>query len=350
MLTKNQSSKKERVRLIFFFTAVAVLIGAFIQLPRAAVPLTISYVIFLIVNPAIPTLEKLGLSRITSIVLLFVSLLFFFIYPIVKVVPTITNEAKEFKNDIPKVERYVQNKYSLIYETVKDKTGYEIPSKYVNQLMDIAKKGTANFLLNVPTLIGSIIEWLFLVPLFLFFLLKDASSLKRSVLRLTPNSIFERFYYLTHKFNIQLGDYIFAKFVEASLVGIIITSGLLILNIKFALLLGLVAGLTNIIPYVGPLLGMVPAVILGFAEYGATPTTGALVLLYLIANAIDIGIVFPLLVSKIVDLHPVVVVMSVILGSHFFGVLGMVVSIPIAAAVKLIIVEIFNELYSERNR
>ena len=62
-------------------------------------------------------------------------------------------------------------------------------------------------------------------------------------------------------------------------------------------------------------------------------------------NVIDIAIIFPILVSKIVDLHPVVVVMSVILGSQYFGLVGMIVSIPIAAAIKLIGVELYEEFY-----
>lgn len=345
-----KTSKKEWLRIVFFFGLILVFGVALLALPRAAIPLTIAYVIFLIVNPALPTLAKLGLSKGLSILFLFVALLFFFIYPIVKVVPTITREAKEFKDNIPRIERYIEGQYSKTREAIKDRTGYEIPSKYVSQGIEIARSGTANFLLNLPQLLASLLEWIFLVPLFLFFLLKDAATFKKSLLRLAPNSIFERFYYLNHKFNSQLGDYIFAKFVEASIVGIIITSGLLILDIKFALLLGLVAGMTNVIPYVGPVLGTVPAIVLGFAEYGTTPTTGAIVLLYVIANAIDIGIVFPILVSKIVDLHPVVVVMSVIIGSQFLGILGMVVSIPLAAAVKLIIIEIYNEVYSDRSR
>ena len=147
-----------------------------------------------------------------------------------------------------------------------------------------------------------------------------------------------------------MGGYIFAKFIEATIVGTIITMGLYILDIRFFLLLGLIAAVTNIIPYVGPLLGSAPGIVLVMAEYGMGPTTGGVVLLYLIANAIDIASVFPILVSKIVDLHPIIVVVSVILGSQYFGLVGMIISIPVAAAVKLIIHEIYSEVYSARFR
>lgn len=347
-LDVEKKSIREIARLIFFFSIFAFVFYGLGTMPRISVPLTIAYLVYLIVNPAIPTMMKFGMNRGMSISLLFIGLLFFSIYPIVKIVPTITNEVENLQYYIPKVERYVIDNYSKLKITVKDKTGYEIDDKYVNEGIKIARAGTTNFLLSMPTFIASLIEWIFLVPLFVFFMLKDARSFKRLILKLTPNTIFERFYQLTHQFNKQLGDYIFAKFVEASIVGIIITSGLLIMGVRFSLLLGIIAGITNIIPYVGPILGAVPAIILGTIEYGFGAQFGAICMLYLIANSVDIALVFPILVSKIVNLHPIVVVISVILGSQYLGIMGMVISIPLAAAAKLIILEIYNEIYPSR--
>ena len=91
---------------------------------------------------------------------------------------------------------------------------------------------------------------------------------------------------------------------------------------------------------------MVPALAWGIAEFGMSPTFGAILILYLVANTIDLAIVFPILVSKIVDLHPLVVVASVILGSQYLGIVGMVISIPLAASMKLVLLEIYFELYS----
>src|SRR5690606_10909843 len=108
------------------------------------------------------------------------------------------------------------------------------------------------------------------------------------------------------------------------------------------------AGVTNIIPYVGPLIGAAPGLIYALAEYGAGGTFAAILVLYTLANAIDIALVFPILVSRIVDLHPLVVVVSVILGSQSLGVIGMVISIPLAAALKLIILEVYQAIYTKR--
>ncbi len=349
-MNQTNPRQSELPQIIFF--ASIFLIGAIVlfTLPRLTIPLTLGYVLYLISKPAIPSLMKLKLSRTMSVLIIFVGMIFCTVYPVVKVVPIISNEVKNFQYYFPKVESYIKTEYKNVSSQVLERTGIEIGDKFVDDGIRLAKKSTASFLLNAPTILASVVEWIFLVPLFVFFLLKDGIKFKRLVLKLVPNSIFERFYFLSHQFNKQLGDYIFAKFIEASIVGFIITLGLLVMDIRFSLLLGIVAGVTNIIPYIGPVFGMIPAVIVGLAEYGFSPTFGAMMLLYLIANAIDIGLVFPILVSKIVDLHPIVVVVSVILGSQTMGIMGMVISIPMAAAIKLIFFEIYSEIYSSRSR
>ena len=339
---------KNNMPTVFYFSLIAVFCATMLGLPRLSIPIGVGYVIYLIINPAVPAFVKLGIKRSYAVLIVFFSLIFFSTYPIVKVFPTVTKEVENFQYYIPKVENYLKTQYYNIKTTIKEKVGYELQDSMVFDGLEMAKTGTTNILLSLPKIVASILEWIFLVPLVVFFLLRDGDVLKRMILRITPNSIFERTYSVGHQFNKQLGDYIFAKFVEASIVGIIITSGLLILDVRFSILLGLIAGVTNIIPYVGPILGAVPAILFALAEYGASTTFGAIFLLYLIANAVDIGIVFPILVSKIVNLHPVLVVISVILGSQYLGVIGMVISIPLAAALKLILIEIYNEVYQNR--
>jgi putative permease len=234
---------------------------------------------------------------------------------------------------------------------IKINTGHEIDSTYILQFLNEAKASIGGFAVKIPNYLANIMEWVFLVPFFTFFIIRDSVSSKKTLLSFTPNMIFERFYYVTHVFNRQLGNYFFAKFVEAIIVGGIITIGLVLMEIKYAVILGFIAGLTNIVPYVGPFLGLIPAIVLAMVEYGITSSTmGAVLVLYAVANIVDVFFVFPFLVSKIVNLHPMIVAISVIVGSHYMGITGMVISIPVVAAIKLIITEIYNEIYTERSR
>lgn len=348
MLIKT-NNPKDTIKLILFVLMIVITVAILLFLPRITVPLIISYIIFLVLTPFMQKLIKIGISRTLSAVIILVGLLFLSIYPIVKVIPIISNEATNIQYYTPKVESYVKKEYFQIKNKVHEKTGYILEDTYINDGFSYVKNAVSTFLVSVPNLISRALEWVFVIPLFVFFLLKDFSSFRKKFIGLAPNSVFEKFYIIIHQFNKQLGDYIFAKFIEASILGIIITTGLFILDVRFALIFGLVAFATNVIPYLGPILGTVPALIFGVVEYGYGTTFGALAMLYLIANAIDMAIVFPILVSKIVDLHPVIVVGSVILGSQFMGIAGMIISIPVAAACKLIFTDVLGDLYSSNS-
>jgi putative permease len=340
-----------KIQLIFFLSVIFLFCSLVLALPRISIPLSLAYVLSLALSPIVTSLMTLRLSKTMSILLIFVVLGVLIGLPLVKIIPMLSNESQNIQNLIPKIEQYVIQQFQLLREFVKIKTGHEIGDTYVYQGLEDLQAWSTDIVVHVPKLLASLMEWIFLIPFFTFFIIRDSNSFKKTLLSFTPNMIFERFYHVIHVFNRQLGNYFFAKFVEAMIVGTIITIGLLVMDIKYAVILGFVAGLTNIVPYVGPFLGVIPTVALSMVEYGmASPTMGAILILYSVANAVDVFFVFPFLVSKIVNLHPMIVAVSVIVGSHYMGITGMVISIPVVAAIKLIITEIYNEIYSERSR
>lgn len=339
------------IQLLFFISIVVLFCSLVLALPRISIPLSLAYILSLALTPIVSTLMRLRVSKTMATVLIFILLAILIGWPLVKIIPMLSSESENFQNVIPKIEQNVIQQFYHTREFIKLKTGYEIGDAYVYQALEELQNWSSGFVVRIPTYLANLMEWIFLVPFFTFFIIRDSDSFKNTLLSFTPNMIFERFYYVLHVFNQQLGDYFFAKFVEAVIVGGIITTGLFLLDIKYAVILGFIAGLTNIVPYVGPFIGIVPAVVLGMLEYGMTSKTmGAILILYAVANIVDIFFVFPFLVSKIVNLHPMIVAVSVIVGSHYMGITGMVISIPVVAAIKLIIREIYNEIYTERSR
>lgn len=340
-----------KIQLIFFISIIVLFCTLVLALPRISIPLSLAYILSLALTPIVNSLMSLRFSKTMATVFIFVALGVLIGYPMVKIIPMLSNETQNYQNLLPKIEQYVILQFQNIREFVKLKTGHEIGDAYVYQGLEELQNWSAAVVVRIPNILANLMEWIFLVPFFTFFIIRDSDSFKKTLLSFTPNMIFERFYYVIHVFNRQLGNYFFAKFVEAIIVGGIISLGLLVLDIKYAVILGFVAGLTNIVPYVGPFLGLIPAVVLGMLEYGMTsPTMGAILILYAVANAVDVFFVFPFLVSKIVNLHPMIVAVSVIVGSHYMGITGMVISIPVVAAIKLIITEIYNEIYTERSK
>ncbi len=337
-------------KLVFFSLTLIILVVALASMPRVTFPLIVSFILSLILKPIVPIFRKLGLSKGASIFVIFIAVGFFLIFPMAKLIPTLQDEFDNFQYYIPKVEQLLETNYSKIQQEALNRAGLELPDGVVDDFLVFLEGQGREALLKIPKILASLLEWLLLIPLFLFFLMRDGRELKNKFLKFVPNQIFERAYFLVYQFNSQIGDYIFAKFVEAAIVGIIIGGGLLIMDVRFALLLGLAAAVTNIIPYIGPIIGIIPGLVVGFIDFGMGPEFGAVVILYSVANAIDLALVFPILVSKIVNIHPVLVVVSVIIGSQYMGVVGMIVSIPLAASLKLLFSEVYKDIFPESTR
>ncbi len=337
--------KTDKYKMAFFVLICLFFSVSFVMLPRIAIPFGVAYVLALMLRPIQRMLYSVEVKKKFLAIIMVVGSTFLFSYPIVQGVKTITEESYKMEYYLPKLETYLRQKYALLKYEVKERFNYEIEMNPVDKIVEFGQENTRSIFVFLPKIIGSILEWGLIIPLFLFFILRDERKVRFQLMKIIPNNIVERMYYLYHSFNTKFGDYIFAKFIEATIVGTIITTGLLLLGYPFAFLLGLLAALTNILPYVGPIFGFIPALVIGLVDQNPNTTLGAMTLLYLIANIIDLALVFPLLVSKIVNLHPIIVVVSVILGSQFGGVVGMIVSIPLAAFVKLLIQEAYIELY-----
>ena len=340
-----------KVQIIFFAAILVLFCTLILALPRISIPISLAYILALALTPIVNWLMRFHLSKTKATAILFIVLTFLIGIPLFKVIPVLTMQTKDIQYSLPRIEDYIIAQYGLVTDFIRAKTGHELADGYIYSTLSQLETWASDFVVKLPNYLATLLEWIFLVPFFTFFLIRDSGQFRKTLLSFTPNTIFERFYYVIHVFNKQLGDYFFAKFVEAVIVGGIITIGLISLGVSNAIILGFVAGLTNIVPYVGPFLGLIPAVVLVMLEYGMTSQTmGAVLVLYAVANAVDAFFVFPFLVSKIVNLHPMIVAISVIAGSHYAGITGMVISIPVVAAIKLIITEIYNEIYTQRSK
>jgi putative permease len=339
-------NKTNKVQLFSFATLIILIVFIMISIPRLGVPFILAYLFTMILRPVSPFFIKLGIPKDIALIIL-VSLFFLvLIYPIVQLVPDFIERAKSHQTFIPMLQATIDKKFFEIQRFTQTTFKYNIDRAHLDHLILTSTEILKKMLMKVPQFLAVAVEWFFLIPIFMFFMVRDGRKIRTTLLHLCPNFLFEKFYQLIFQFQKKLSGYIFAKFIEASIVGMLILIGLLIIDIEFAFILALVAAVTNIIPYLGPVIGMIPAIGYAYVVYGSSAKTLAVLGLYLGANAIDLAIVFPILVSKIVDLHPLVVVTSVIIGSQYFGVAGMIISIPLAAAAKLIFQQLHESLYS----
>ena len=145
-----------------------------------------------------------------------------------------------------------------------------------------------------------------------------------------------------HKMDMQLGGYLRGQFIEAFVVGSLAILALWIIGVKYFILIGVFAGLANLIPYVGPVAGAVPAIIVAFTNGADSTVIIYIILAFIIIQLIDNVVMQPLVLSKSVNLHPLIIVIAILIGGKFFGILGMFLAVPSAGILKVTSSEIYN--------
>jgi putative permease len=268
----------------------------------------------------------------------------FLFFPFFATLNSANTDFTSFADQLPELQRVLQDKFFAFKVLVFEKYGFKLNIDPVSFLMSKLETHGTDLLSQIPVYLSLLLEWVLLVPVFLYFFFMESQQFSRRFLEGIPNPIFEKSYVLFSQFNTKFGEYIIAKFIEATILGTIVTGGLLIVGFPYPFILGFIAGVTNILPYIGPVLGVVPAIIIALLSKDPNASMLGVLAVFALANLIDMILVFPLLVSKIVNLHPIVVIVSIIIGSQVAGIVGMIVIIPFIAFFKLLFKEIYKDL------
>jgi predicted PurR-regulated permease PerM len=179
----------------------------------------------------------------------------------------------------------------------------------------------------------AVLPWMILTPVLSFFLLKDATALRRLVLMALPHRVRLRGHQLFEEANATLAAYIRAQLIACLLVGTVCGAGFAALGVPYAVLLGVLAGALEFIPLVGPLLVALAAAIVG-ALHAPILAVWALTFLGLVRIVQDY-VVFPRLMRRGVSLHPLAVIVAVLAGAALAGVVGMFLAVPVAAVASV---------------
>lgn len=337
-----QKQLKIKLYLFFFFLFAAIAFG--IMFPRLTLPFGFAYIVYLMTKP-LTSLLTTGSTRQRVFYFSLLSLgVCFSLLPLFATVHNLDTDFSHLSAQLPAIQKILNDKFFNIKVYLFESFGLKLNIDPVSFIIRKMEKWGTSALAQFPNYLSSLFEWLLLVPMFLYFFFIESKRIGRQFMAGIPNSIFEKTYVLFSQFNTKFGEYIIAKFIEATILGTIVTVGLLIIGFPYAFVLGFVAGVTNILPYIGPVIGYVPAFFVALLSDHPGASMLAMSVIYIVANLIDMVLVFPLLVSKIVNLDPIIVVVSIIVGSELGGIVGMIVIIPFIAFFKLLFKEIYKDL------
>ena len=325
------------VVLIFLFA-----IGWFFYtLSNIVTILIISMLFAYILDPIASQLESKGFSR--SLATVFIFALFFLLLFVIGwwIFPTLFNDLLSIQKNLNphstqdffiQIEKFIQEKFTFI-----NLSDLNIQNE-INKLLSNFTNQLINFAANLVSVISTVV----IIPFITFFLLKDGRDMKKLFISYIPNRYFEMSLNVLHKVDMQLGGYLRGQFIEALAVGTLSILALWILGIKYFILIGIFAGLANLIPYVGPVAGAIPAIVVAITSGADFSLIIYIIIAFTIIQLIDNIVMQPLVLSKSVNLHPLIIVLAILIGGNFFGVLGMFLAVPAAGILKVTSSEIYN--------
>lgn len=353
-LPKQRGLTRAQVALAFLVLSAAIACGlsvyssasSLIGLSRTAfsalfLPLLFSLVLSFLLDPLVTQLEKL-FTRTVGIFIVYVLTLGLASLLILWLSPHWQEFWRNMGTDFPRYTSQaiegLKNIMASLHERFPVIEGYGFPIKirsWAEQLMAAILDQTPQSAIKIGGL-------MVIVPLFTFFFLRDGRKIMSACVALAPNRHFEMVHDLSFLVSRQLSQFVRGRILEAIIVGLVVAAGLSLTDIRYAPMLGIFAGITNLIPYIGPIIGMIPGILIAFADLGVGAQFWWIVILYiLIAQVlIDNFILIPVLISRVSNLHPLLVFFAIIAGGKLYGVIGMIIGVPIVSVVKITLLEI----------
>lgn len=339
-------------RRLVLFLVVAALTAAVLWSARAALlPFVLGLVLAYLLAPLVARLHRAMPERVRGhrlarpLAILFVYFTAFLVVAIALavVVPPVVRQAQELVERAPaladasiaRIDRLVDEYYVQAPEHVRTATDEILRSDAARSLTSGILSGTQDAVLNTAGLITNTVEWLLalvVVPIWLVYILNDKDRVMRGALGLVPRDIRPDVEAVRIVCDRVLSGYVRGQLVVALILGAMVTVALVILSVPYALLLGFTAGVLGVIPFLGAILGAVPAVAVAASQ--SLRLAVLVVLAFVIVQQIDNLLVSPRLQGRAVALNPAVIMVVLVVGQTLMGPIGLLAAVPATAVLR----------------
>lgn len=283
-------------------------------------------------------LQKKKIPRVLGVMLIYLVLFLVLSLVVALLIPPITEQVKELSNDLPQYWGKLVSGFQFLNQYSTDHGLLDEAQKLLNSVGGISGKAAGGVFSILSGAFGGVVIF-FLALVLTFYITVEEQALKRAIKFVTPDKYQPYVIQLTSRIQNKIGRWLRGQLVLCFIVGLLVYIGLLILGVKYALVLALLAGLLEFIPYMGPLLGAIPAVLLSFTQ---SPFKALLVIaLYFVIQELENNIIAPKVMQKAVGLNPIITIVVLLIGAKLGGVIGALLSIPIATAVGVFAKDFF---------
>ena len=283
--------------------------------------------------------DKLKIPRILSVLIIYLIFIGLLIGLLMLFVPSFAREIKDFSEEFPKYANELYQKFkglqdgSLRYQKIIDEI-----QRLLGNVGDALRELASNVLSKTLGIFGGLFSFIIVIVVS-FYLAVQNNGIRNLLQGITPKKHEVYVLDLWERAQKKMGHWLQGQLFLAIVVGVMVYIGLSILHVRFALLLAIIAGILELVPYIGPVLAAVPAVILAIFQ-GPFLLAAWVVVLYIVVQQLENYLLVPLIMKKAVGLNPVVVIIALLIGGKLLGILGILLAVPAAA----VLAEFFKDI------
>jgi len=326
---------------IIFSTLLIILGLAFIYAVRDIIALLfIAVIVFSLLDPLVDWLEKKRINRSVGVILIYIIFFALIGTAFSFLIPPVIEQAKEFSQNLPQYSQNLQNSFAGINNFFQTQhVAFDI-QKIINESISGLTSFSGNIFSTTVGFFSGFISVLVVLAL-AFYMTATKDGIKKFVVLLTPEAYKNYAADSVMRVQRKIGKWMQGQLILMLIIAVLDFVGLSIIGVPFALILAIFAGIMEIIPYFGPLISAIPGIILGFT---ISPWVGFLAgVVYFVAQQFESHVIVPQVMKKAVGLNPIAVILALLVGIKLGGVMGAILSIPIATAAGVFLGDFFNK-------
>lgn len=300
-------------------------------------PFLVSGVLFYLFRPIVGYLHSLKVPKVLSILLIYLAFIGLFVLLGFLIGPLLKEQFHRLVENFPEMMDKAQDKFAELHQQpwVSQNVDWQLISSNV---MDYLKSSLSAIGANIASFISiltNIIVVFVTVPFILYYMLKEGEKAPGYMLRFLSDQDREEGLRILSDMDRALSSYIKGQVLVSLFVGLIVYIGYLIIGIDYSLILAMATMLTNVIPLIGPLIGVIPAIVVAFIE---SPFMVVKVLIVaLVAQQLEGNLVSPLVMGKNLNIHPLTIILLLLVAGSLGGFLGLLLAVPTYAVLKVVV-------------
>lgn len=314
-----------------------VITAILIFLKSITLPFLIALIISYVLNPLVSMIHRKGISRSLAVALIYLVFFGSLIIITINLFPKLITEFRELSNYLPEII----SKFEGWIEVIRHDHSNPLPDsiqKGIDTGLDGIETNISNSFNNLTNFIGNTVNTIVtivLIPFVAYYLLKDFQILEKTIITFMPKKNRKKIIRVAKDIDEALGNYVRGELIVCLIIGTLAYIGYLIIGLPYAIVLALIVGLTNIIPYLGPYIGALPALIVAMSI--SWKMALSVVVVNVIVQIFEGNVVSPQVVGRKLHIHPLFIIISLLVGGKIAGILGLILAVPVFAVLKVIV-------------